>query len=699
MAAATGILWVDVPASDGSTWLLAVRRERTEALTATHRELLEGVALILGHAIERTILEDTLRAETLHDALTGLPNRALFVDRLQQALQRSEPASPPVVIVLDIDRFGAIGGVLGHEAGDEVLAALAARLRDGVQRGDTLARIIGDQFALFREGPTDVGEAMVLALRLIEAVARPLVVDDVELHLTASAGIVVAGERADAPSLVRDANAALRRSHRRRRGAVEVFDASMREQLVERMQIERDLRRGIKQGELRLVYQPLVSLHDRLVVGVEALVRWAHPAWGLIAPARFLPVAEQSGLIVPLGYWVLREASRQIATWSAAFPGRQVPAMSINVSTTQVSDPGFYAAVAQATGGAGLPPERLTLDVTETVLQDRPPILVALAELKALGVRIVLDDFVTGNASLSWLTRFPLDGLKLDATFVAALATDTKVRSLIEAIGGMARAFDLDVVAEGVETEEQATALEELHCQVAQGYLFGRPVPAGQLEATLASALPRASSRPGASPAQIAPAATVTMREAADALGVSPSTLRRWSDDGRLAAIRTAGGHRRFRIDDVRRLRAGQRSDLPKVRLVEPPDRALPRSAALLRSRADQIVTAGLRATYESPAGGWFAGSEGRPRVDEWIHALITALDSGSYDGVIDDSRTLMRRARLRGASTLERVSFLDRSCAALLRSLSETSDTRDETPSARRLCAALRHRALEEVD
>ena len=259
----------------------------------------------------------------------------------------------------------------------------------------------------------------------------------------------------------------------------------------------------------------------------------------------------------------------------------------------------------------------------------------------------------------------------------------------------MAAAFDLGVVAEGVETEEQAAILEQLGCDVAQGYLFCRPVPAGQLEAMLAAALPppviveKADERDSC---------TVTMREAADALGVSASTVRRWAEDGRLEAIRTTGGHRRFRVDEVRRLRPAGLSNGSRVRGVQLPERALPRTAAFLRERSATIVDAGLKATYET-RGGWFAQDEGRPYVEHWLRTLSEALDSGQYAAAIEATAALTRRARLGGATTVERVTFLDRSCAALLRLLSETALTRDELPPARRICAALRHRVLEDVD
>ena len=693
-----GVEHIPIQTTDESSWVLAVRRRAAPAEPASRADFLTDVAALLGHALERDLAADRLVREALRDATTGLPNRVLLLDRLGLALTRREGSRRAAVVVLGVERFDAVRESVGHEAAEEVLRTIAVRLGAAVGHADTLARIGDDEFAVVCEPGGDGGDAITLAARLVAAVAAPIFADEHEIALTARAGIAFAAPRASPTRLVRNASVALHRARRRGRGGgVEVFDASMRLQLAERLDLETDLRQGIERGELRAVYQPLVSLLDRTVVGVESLVRWAHPTRGLIGPAHFLPMAEQSGQITAIGAWILAQACRQATAWEDAFGDREPPAMTVNVSTRQLTDPDFVSLVADRLDATGLAAHRLVLDVTEGAFHDDPSVPEVLHELKALGVRLFLDDFLTGNAALTWLTRFPLAGLKLEAPFVRRLGEDPDVRRLLEAVCGMAAAFELEVVAEGVESEEQAAILASLGCTVAQGYLFSPPVPASGLEAMLASALPRAADAgtPGA-PA-VAPA-SVTMHDAAVALGVSPSTVRRWADAGRLTAIRTSGGHRRFLVDDVRRLSSQSRSTAAHVREVQAPDHALPRAAALLEQHGTELVRAALAATYEARGEGWFAEPEGRAHVDRWLGALASALAAGTYDPAIEATAALARRSSLGGVATVERVTFVDRACSVLLRML-DGEQASGELPAAQRVCAVLRRQALADVD
>lgn len=697
VAAGDGVEHIPIPTTDESRWALAVRRDPAAVPEAGSADFLRDVAFVLGHALERDLAGDRLLREALRDATTGLPNRVLLLDRLESALTRGG-GGRLAVVVLGLERFDVVRESVGHESAETLLRTIAGRLGAALRRAETLARIGDDEFAIVCEPAGDGGRAITLAAQLVAAVAAPVFADEQELSLTAHAGIAFAAPGVSPTSLVRNASVALQRAHRSRRsGGVEVFDASMRTRLAERLNLESDLRQCIERGELRVAYQPLVSLLDRTVVGVESLVRWAHPTRGLIPPAQFLPIAEQSGQITAIGSWILGEACRQAALWAAAYGDRAPPTMTVNVSTRQLTDPDFVRLVADRLDATGLASSRLVLDITEGALHDDPSVPEVLHELTALGVGLFLDDFLTGNAALTWLTRFPLAGIKLEAPFVRGLGEDPNVRRLLEAVCGMAGAFDLAVVAEGVESEEQVTILEGLGCEVAQGYLFSRPLPASQLESMLARALPRATDERAAGALAPAPA-SVAMRDAADALGVSPSTVRRWADEGRLTAIRTSGGHRRFLVDDVRRLRSAARSTRPRVRGVEPPDHALPRTAALLEERRAELVSAALAATYEARGEGWFAEPEGRAHVERWLVALASALAAGFYGPAVEATTALTRRASLGGTTTVERVTFVDRSCSVLLRMLDSESG-RGELSAARRVCAVLRRQTLADVD
>jgi diguanylate cyclase (GGDEF)-like protein/excisionase family DNA binding protein len=697
LEARDGVEHIPIQTTDDSSWVLAVRRGSATAPPAASADFLTDVAALLGHAIERDLAGDRLLREALRDATTGLPNRVLLLDRVESALAHGHDAGRAAVLVLGIERFDAVRESVGHEAAEEVLRAIAVRLSAAVGRADTLARIGDDEFAVVCAPGGDGGHAITLAAQLVAAVAAPIFADEREIALTARAGIAFAAPGTSPTKLVRNASVALHRARRAGRGGVEVFDGSMRPQLAERLNLESDLRQGIERGELRVLYQPLVSLLDRTVVGVESLVRWAHPTRGLIPPAHFLPMAEQSGQITAIGSWILAEACRQAAAWADAFGDREPPAMTVNVSTRQLTNPHFVSLVADRLDATGLAAHRLVFDVTEGAFHDDPSVPEVLHELKALGVRLFLDDFLTGNAALTWLTRFPLAGLKLEAPFVRGLGEDPSVRRLLGAVCGMAAAFELEIVAEGVESEEQATILSELGCEVAQGYLFSRPVPACGLETMLARALPRAASAATPGTPAAAPA-SVTMHDAAVALGVSPSTVRRWADAGRLTAIRTSGGHRRFLVDDVRRLSSESRSTGAQVREVELPDHALPRTAALLEQRRAELVRTALAATYETRGAGWFAEPEGHAHVERWLDALASALGAGDYGPAIKATGALARRSSLGGVATVERVTFVDRTCAVLLRMLDGEQGS-GELHAAQRVCAVLRRQALADVD
>jgi len=437
---------------------------------------------------ERRAAERLLEHQALHDALTGLPNRGLFLDRLQHALTRARrPGSNLAVYFCDVDDFKDVNDSLGHDAGDELLIALPPRLREGLRAGDTVARFGGDEFVILCEDLASEGEAIRIAERIGAAFALPFKLDGRPHHLSVSVGVVFvrAGE-SSASEVLRDADAAMYRAKSGGKGRFELFDAQMRASLVARLQTETDLRRALEESELRLHWQPVVALAERdadggaedAFVGAEALVRWEHPQRGLLAPAAFVAVAEDSGLIAPLGAWVLEQACRQALAWGGA------RSVSVNLSPRQLSHSDVPALVERALEQTGVAPHLIELEITENVLMEQTAgALSTLRRLKAIGVRLVLDDFGTGWSSLAYLKRFPLDGLKIDREFVAGLGSSTEDTAIVAAVLSMAASLELDVIAEGVETGLQLAWLREHGCGFAQGYLLGRPMPAQELAA------------------------------------------------------------------------------------------------------------------------------------------------------------------------------------------------------------------------
>jgi diguanylate cyclase (GGDEF)-like protein/PAS domain S-box-containing protein len=439
---------------------------------------IKGLVINTRDITDRKTLEEQLSHQAFHDSLTGLANRALFKDRLQQSLARAaRRQEKPAILFLDLDGFKSINDSLGHASGDELLALVGSRLRPFVRTGDTMARLGGDEFAILLEDTEEVSASIRVAERIIDALKEPFALKQQDVFISASIGI--ASFSGDTPEeLLRNADIAMYIAKSAGKGRYEVYQPAMHEAVVERLQLEADLKRAVERGEFFLVYQPLVSLASLQPTGVEALVRWRHPERGLVLPMAFIPLAEKTGGIVAIGRWVLREACRQMQEWRQNNPELKV---SVNLSGRQMRDPGLTTDVAEALRDTGLPAGALILEMTESVLMDDiDGALRTLHALKALGLQLAIDDFGTGYSSLSYLGKFPVDSLKIDRSFVSG-PDAAENQPLVATIMEMGRSLQVEVVAEGIELQEQLTELQRLNCQVGQGYYFARPMSADDM--------------------------------------------------------------------------------------------------------------------------------------------------------------------------------------------------------------------------
>ncbi|MEY2476852.1 MAG: hypothetical protein QOG87_2167 [Actinomycetota bacterium] len=464
------------------------RHIETIATNLLHDPAVHGIVCNSRDMTDRKHAQEELDRQAYHDGLTGLPNRALFLDRLEVALTRARRRRSTVaVLFLDLDRFKVINDSLGHEPGDRLLSAVARRLEGALRPEDTVARFGGDEFTVLCE---DVGadlEPVGIAERISRALTTPFSLDDREVFLSASIGIAVApSEQARGDALLRDADAAMYRAKERGRARIEVFDESTRERAMERLETEHDLHRALDRGELLLAYQPIVDLGTGEVVGVEALIRWAHPERGIVQPAGFVPLAEETGLIVPIGEWALAEACRQVATWRSRAVLPPTFSVSVNLSAAQLGQPRLRQVLDAALFESSIDPASVWLEITESALmEDADAAIATLRGFKDRGLRMSIDDFGTGYSSLSYLKRLPIDALKVDRTFVSGIVADSEDHAIAEAVVALAHTLGLSAVAEGVETAEQLAEVRLIGCDGAQGYLFSRPVSPEAVEALL----------------------------------------------------------------------------------------------------------------------------------------------------------------------------------------------------------------------
>ncbi|WP_374353947.1 EAL domain-containing protein [Chitinimonas sp.] len=476
-----------IRASDGRVLgTFALYFGEARAPDAFHRKVVDTCTHLAGIAMEHREAEARVHSLAFYDPLTSLPNRALLADRVELALLAAQRDGTPLALMfLDLDRFKTINDTLGHAVGDRLLQVVANRLGAAVRESDTVCRLGGDEFVLLLPA-CDAEGAAAVAEKLIAAAAQPVEMEAVTLNGSASLGIALSPcDGLDYTTLLKHADTAMYRAKERGRNAFCFYRHDMNEHAAERLELESALRQALQTGELLLHYQPQLTVEKGLLYGLEALVRWQHPQWGMISPARFIPVAEESGLIDAVGNWVLNEACRQMAAWQAA--GLVLPRVAVNLSMRQFRHGDVPALVRAALNQHGLGPERLTLEITESLMMERADdTIAALGELDGMGVALAVDDFGTGYSSLGYLKRFPVSELKLDQSFVRDLSDDHEDRALASAVVRIGQSLRLTVVAEGVETVDQLEFLRAEGCEVAQGYLFARPMAAAQLEQWLA---------------------------------------------------------------------------------------------------------------------------------------------------------------------------------------------------------------------
>jgi diguanylate cyclase (GGDEF)-like protein len=431
---------------------------------------------VAGH-MEAQVAE--LAAQAFYDPLTKLPNRALFIDRLERMLTRLKRRKGSVaVLFLDLDNFKLVNDSLGHDTGDQLLLAVARRLKGSVRQEDTVARFGGDEFAIAAGDIAQAADATRIALRVAQELAAPFALDGQEVYVSSSVGIALNRSEHDRPeSLLRDADTAMYKAKLNGKSRFEVFSQDMQNQTAERLRLETDLRRAVERGDLQVHYQPVVDLASRRIVEVEALLRWEHPQRGFVSPAEFIPVAEESGLIAPIGRWVLVQACRQARAWRNEL-GRAAPRkVSVNLSARQFS-PGLVKEIQGVLHETGLDAEGLKLEMTEGILmRSEASTYAILLELKELRIDLALDDFGVGYSSLGYLKRFPFSSLKIDRSFVQRVGRDPEDAAIVRAIVTIAKTLHMDVVGEGVETVDQYEHLIALGCNRGQGYFFARPMP------------------------------------------------------------------------------------------------------------------------------------------------------------------------------------------------------------------------------
>lgn len=459
--------------------------QRTAELTALNESLRQEVS-------DRRRAEDQIRHAALHDVVTGLPNRNLFLNRLEQMLYRlgRRPNSSFAVLFINVDRFGVVNDSLGHMIGDQILVSIAQRLRKCIRPNDTIARLEGDEFAILLDETHIPEGSLRCAERLHETLVAPHHFEGHDIFTTISIGIALSSSSFLHPEdMIQAAKVAMLRAKSKGKGRYHVFDTTSLSSATPKLKLETELRRALHRGnELVLYYQPIFNLNTGKIAGFEALMRWNHPEHGLIPPLDFIPLAEETELIIPMGRWAIHEAAKQLALWQAHYyaDDDQQLTMSVNVSSRQFSSESLIPEITSVLDKMDIAPNTLKLEVTESLLIDNPELAASTFEgLQRLGIRISIDDFGTGYSSLTYLYRYPFDILKIDHAFVSTMCKKPKSREIVKTIANLAHGLNLDIVAEGIETRDELEQLRELSCQYGQGYFFARPLPPSDAERLL----------------------------------------------------------------------------------------------------------------------------------------------------------------------------------------------------------------------
>jgi diguanylate cyclase (GGDEF)-like protein/PAS domain S-box-containing protein len=473
------------PVGPTEDWVVARadgRRVQVEASTIDLRDdpTVAGLVVTMRDVTERRRLERELTHRAFHDSLTGLANRVLFQSRVDQAVLRSRAdGSIAGVVFIDLDDFKIVNDTMGHAIGDELLQAVSSRLRGALRAGDTAARLGGDEFAALVEDATDPAQIEAVAERVIVALLEPFTIGPSVINGMASIGVATTSEAADGAELMRQADMALYVAKGAGKGQWRRYQAALHAAVLQRLQMRQELDEALHRGAFILQYQPVVALQTGSTVGFEALIRWTHPVRGIVRPDQFISVAEDSGLIVPIGDWVLETALSNAALWAAATSG-EAPYVSVNVSTRQLRQPGFVDSILVRLARHRLPPERLVVEITESLmLRDNDQASADLEALRAAGARVAIDDFGTGYSSLSYLRQVPADILKIERSFIDTVPVSTQQRAMVESIARLADTLGMAVVAEGIEQPSERDVLVDVGCQYGQGYLFSPPLDPG----------------------------------------------------------------------------------------------------------------------------------------------------------------------------------------------------------------------------